>query len=177
MIALQTSRNGLPQKKEQPNLSNNKVYPAMDRIEQLKEETLNQVKLIRDEFETFHDRLKDLRENRIENKIGYRLKQNEAAFLTDQLAPNYNRVEKGAIKPSIDLLIQLSEIFGVTIDFLIKGKYASSLYISKSNSRNGEEGDDDRVVAYKRIVEAKDQQIVALNQQIEALNTLVNTRK
>lgn len=139
----------------------------MERIDQLKKETDTPIKLGRAEFETFHDRLKELRENRLENKIGFRLKQNEAAFLTDQLPPNYNRVERGLIKPSIDLLIQLSEIFGVTIDFLVKGRQATHLYSAKEDQGQKEAPGEGILGAYQQIISAKDH-------QIEALNSLVN---
>lgn len=145
----------------------------MERIEQMKKDFNKPINLARNEFETFHERLKDVRENRIENRIGYRLKQNEAAILTDQLPPNYNRVERGLIKPSIDLLIQLSEIFGVTIDFLVKGNQASKLYITgnKEEEKETQQTSDGGILdAYQQIISAKDQQIETLNLLIEQLN-------
>jgi transcriptional regulator with XRE-family HTH domain len=170
MVTTTNSTRGL-RKKNQPKTKKpieSFIPVSMERIEQLKNESTASANLARSEFETFHERLKELRENRIENKIGFRLKQNEAAFLTDQLPPNYNRVEKGLIKPSIDLLIQLSELFGVTIDFLVKGKYATNLYTAKED--NGNTPSSEGILnAYKQIVSAKDQQIIALNDLVEHL--------
>lgn len=146
---------------------------SMERMEQLKKDLIAPINLARSEFDGFHERLKELRENRIENKIGFRLKQTEAAFLTDQLPPNYNRVERGLIKPSVDLLIQVSEIFGVTIDFLVKGKYSSHLYIQRDES-NEQKGDNKPsgagiLGAYEQIISAKEHQINALNSLVDEL--------
>lgn len=149
----------------------------MERVEQLKNETLPQIELARGEFETFHERIKELRESRIENRVGFRLKQNEAAFLTDQLPPNYNRVEKGLIKPSIDFIIQISEVFGVTTDFLIKGELAPYLYSSDGKKGKREEKKEERkeapdreiIEVYRQVIDAKDNQIKSINALVDNL--------
>ena len=97
----------------------------MDEIEEIKSQHFNSIRKAGDEFKNFPHRLRQLRLQEVKNKLEAPLKQNELARLVDLLPPNYSRIEKGGIAPSVGLLISLSEYFGVSIDYLVKGNPAA----------------------------------------------------
>lgn len=63
----------------------------------------------------FHERLYELRKNS-------GLTQNELAEKLDVSRQAISRWEMGTAKPEIENLIALSEIFGVSLDYLLKGQ-------------------------------------------------------
>jgi transcriptional regulator with XRE-family HTH domain len=136
----------------------------MDRIEEIKKQCLTSIRSAEDEFKKFPVRLRRLRLQEEGNKVGFPLKQNELARVVDLLPPNYSRVEKGNIAPSIGLLIALSEVFGVTIDYLVKGQQLPQIDEEKMELAGGS-----NVGVLDELLKSKDQHIDALNMLVKQL--------
>lgn len=63
------------------------------------------------------------------------LTQEKAALALNVDRSFYNRIEAGRKGCSIDLFIQLSDLFHVSLDYLILGKYSDNLLDSTDKSR------------------------------------------
>lgn len=142
----------------------------MERIEDIKNQCLDSISRAGDEFKNFPGRLKRLRTNEEENKIGVYLKQSELAEIVGLLPPNYSRIEKGNIAPSVGLLIALSEVFGVTIDYLIKGQHSAQ---EKAGEREPARVNNEPVEVVSNNASVIDELLKSKDQHIEVLNVLV----
>lgn len=67
------------------------------------------------------------------------LTQEKAAAALNIDRSFYNRIESGKKGSSIDLFIQLSDLFHVSLDYLIMGKYSGNLLESAANAQMKED--------------------------------------
>lgn len=70
------------------------------------------------------------------------LTQEKAATALNIDRSFYNRIEAGKKGCSIDLFVQLSELFGVSLDYLIVGKYPDSFLESTDKIQLREDIDE-----------------------------------
>lgn len=66
-----------------------------------------------------------IRIRRIRLKMGYT--QEKVAGLLNVSRSVYSRIEAGKCGCSVDLFIQFSNLFGVSLDYLILGKYSDAI--------------------------------------------------
>ncbi len=67
-------------------------------------------------------------------RIGVGYTQEKVAALLSVSRSVYSRIEAGKCGCSVDLFIQLSGLFGVSLDYLILGKYSDALLSNSERS-------------------------------------------